>query len=46
MGFAEITEQIDSVPNAIASYREAIRILTPLAAEHADAGSVAAGPVP
>ena len=37
MGFAEITEQIDSVPNGMASYKDAIRILTPLAAEHSDA---------
>jgi tetratricopeptide (TPR) repeat protein len=37
MGFAEITGQFDSVPNAMASYREAIRILTPLSAEYPDA---------
>jgi serine/threonine-protein kinase len=36
MGFAEITEQIDSVPNAIASYQEAIQILTPLSSGGAD----------
>jgi eukaryotic-like serine/threonine-protein kinase len=41
MSFAAITEQIDSVPNAIASYREAIRTLTPLATEHAGADFVA-----
>ena len=37
MGFAEITRQIDSIPAAIDSYREAIRILTPLSANYADA---------
>ena len=37
MGLAEIAGQIDSVPNAMASYREAIRILTPLSTGHPDA---------
>jgi serine/threonine-protein kinase len=30
LGLAAITEQLDSVPNAIQSYREAIDVLTPL----------------
>ena len=36
VGFAEITSQLDSVPNAIASYQEAIWILTPLSSELPD----------